>query len=420
MRELPGKVSGLDPIAVVESAYRLDEPSAWLNAMAQAARLDLDYGYGAQACVFHWATPNARPSMVAVAGTPPGMADYLRRINDHGPDEKPAQLLLKGPPRLYSFRELATPYGLEDFFLPHPLGDLPPFRDWGSVMITEPGITLLFGGMSAEPLSITAESRRRWSRLAVHVAAAFRLVMRLGGAPVGRVDAVLEPDGRCAHAEGDARARSARDALRSAARRIDRARGPLRRRDGTSALELWRGLVDGRWSLVDRFESDGRRYVVALRNDRRLDDPRALTPRQRQVAHLVASGYSNKDIAYDLGLSSSVVSTHVAAVLRRLGFRRREELVAAFPAGDMSATTAAIGDDTIAVASKPAEPLPIDGLSPAEQEIMAEVVRGRSDREIANRRGVAPRTVANQLRSVFRKLGVQSRVELVAKVGRGR
>ena len=51
-------------------------------------------------------------------------------------------------------------------------------------------------------------------------------------------------------------------------------------------------------------------------------------------------------------------------------------------------------------------------LSPAEQAVAAASLQGLSTREIARRRSTSPRTVANQLASVFQKLGVHSRSEL--------
>lgn len=51
-------------------------------------------------------------------------------------------------------------------------------------------------------------------------------------------------------------------------------------------------------------------------------------------------------------------------------------------------------------------------VSEAETATLALVLQGKSNREIALERGVAERTVANQLASAFRKLGVSSRYEL--------
>jgi DNA-binding CsgD family transcriptional regulator len=48
-----------------------------------------------------------------------------------------------------------------------------------------------------------------------------------------------------------------------------------------------------------------------------------LTPRERQVALLVADRHTNPEIAQRLGLSSKTVAHHVAAVFERLGLRAR-------------------------------------------------------------------------------------------------
>lgn len=54
------------------------------------------------------------------------------------------------------------------------------------------------------------------------------------------------------------------------------------------------------------------------------------------------------------------------------------------------------------------------GVTAAERVVLGLVVAGLSNAEIAARRGVSPRTVANQITSLFRKLGVHSRLELQA------
>jgi DNA-binding CsgD family transcriptional regulator len=60
-------------------------------------------------------------------------------------------------------------------------------------------------------------------------------------------------------------------------------------------------------------------------------------------------------------------------------------------------------------------------LSPAEREVVLAVLDGASNTAIAQRRGTSERTVANQLASIFRKLGASSRLDLVRTVvGRAR
>jgi DNA-binding CsgD family transcriptional regulator len=56
------------------------------------------------------------------------------------------------------------------------------------------------------------------------------------------------------------------------------------------------------------------------------------------------------------------------------------------------------------------------GVTAAERVVLGLAVAGLSNWEIAATRRVSPHTVANQLASVFRKLGVRSRLELQAWV----
>jgi DNA-binding CsgD family transcriptional regulator len=114
--------------------------------------------------------------------------------------------------------------------------------------------------------------------------------------------------------------------MRDAAVAIDRARGKLRRVDVDEALGEWKGLVDGRWSLVDKFDRDGKRFVLARRNEPGVRTLSPLSDRERQVVAYVALGHSNKLIAYELGIADSTVRVLVARAARKLGARTREEL----------------------------------------------------------------------------------------------
>ncbi len=167
-------------------------------------------------------------------------------------------------------------------------------------------------------------------RIAAHISAGFRLYCKLGAASrrdaTAGAEAILESSGKVVHASGAATPRSTRDALRAAVRAEDRARGPLRRRAPDEAIEAWRGLVAGRWTLIDHFEGDGRRYFVVHRNDPEAPDPRALTLRERQIVGYVALGQSNKLIAYELGMSPSTVAVHLKRAATKLGVRSRAEL----------------------------------------------------------------------------------------------
>ncbi|MFZ0905967.1 MAG: helix-turn-helix transcriptional regulator, partial [Mycobacterium sp.] len=54
-------------------------------------------------------------------------------------------------------------------------------------------------------------------------------------------------------------------------------------------------------------------------------DPHGLTSRQRDILELLAVGHSDADIANALGISPRTVSTHVGAILTKLGVHNRTQ-----------------------------------------------------------------------------------------------
>jgi DNA-binding CsgD family transcriptional regulator len=56
--------------------------------------------------------------------------------------------------------------------------------------------------------------------------------------------------------------------------------------------------------------------------------PAALSPREREIAHMVARGYPNKTIAAVLDISSWTVASHLRRVFSKLGVSSRAAMVA--------------------------------------------------------------------------------------------
>ncbi|HVU01523.1 MAG TPA: LuxR C-terminal-related transcriptional regulator [Polyangiaceae bacterium] len=81
----------------------------------------------------------------------------------------------------------------------------------------------------------------------------------------------------------------------------------------------------------------------------------------------------------------------------------------------LSASRFHVGPSEYAVLALPvaSAALPTE-LTPVEREVLSVLVLGIKNRDIAARRGTSDRTVANQVQSIFRKLGVHSRAELSA------
>jgi DNA-binding NarL/FixJ family response regulator len=57
-------------------------------------------------------------------------------------------------------------------------------------------------------------------------------------------------------------------------------------------------------------------------------------------------------------------------------------------------------------------------LTPSEREVVSHLLCGSTNQDIAQQRGTSARTIANQVQAIFRKLHVQSRVELAIELQR--
>lgn len=81
---------------------------------------------------------------------------------------------------------------------------------------------------------------------------------------------------------------------------------------------------------AEPLSADGRTALATLRQalGASASPLERLTPRQRQVASLLAQGVSNRGIALVLGLREGTAKLHVATVLNRLGVDSREAVAA--------------------------------------------------------------------------------------------
>ena len=331
MRGDPAR-GGANPIDVIEAAYKLHlDDRAWLREIAAAVRPLLDGGYGVWAYYFDMARPAAEwLDGVVMLGARQTEIQAAKRMSIASQDRIVETTHVVIEP-LQSSLEAARAAGLGDARAHARYGELLKTIgacDYLAFRTVEPGGK----GVAIAAAQRTAwlpdrKMRRLWARVAGHVGSARRLRAALAvKSEDPAVDAVLKPDGRLDHAETRA-AVNARDALRAAVLDQERARSSLRRRDPEAATEGWQALVSGQWSLVDRFERGGRRYLVAHRNAPEFADLRALTARECAVVHLAALGKSNKLIAYELGVSESGVSSHLHAAMRKLGMTSRSDLI---------------------------------------------------------------------------------------------
>ncbi len=185
--------------------------------------------------------------------------------------------------------------------------------------------------------TLSGHNADRWQMLAAHFDSGHRLRQGLSAQNVGRepvtelphdAEAIFDANSlRITDAVGRAQEPTAAKQLREAAVAVDHARGKMRDIDPENSLQIWKALVRGRWSMVDWFDTDGRRFVLALPNSPHIADPRGLSERESQVVDYVALGQTNKLIAYRLGLSRSHVSMLLRGAMRKLNVQTRAQLI---------------------------------------------------------------------------------------------
>lgn len=300
-----------DPIAVLEASYRrADDLEGWFRAVVTSISPALDRGLGM--CGYTVDLAARRIDQFFDFGAHPGARAFIE--DGASRPERFAAIQAVDPAGLYSSNEvfgvIAHPRGEDSLALSIPSGEA-SLR----VIIVE----------SPRHEVIEPEARLLWGRIALHLAAGARVQRHAGTVDDPEVEAVLAPDGRLLHSIDDIDV-DERAQLRALALEIERLRS---RRDAGAddALEIWQGLLLGRWSLVDQFDTDGRRFLVARRNDPDPPGPRTLTRRQRQVAFYAGLGMANPQIAYALGLPEPTIAAELAAALAHLGLRSRGELV---------------------------------------------------------------------------------------------
>lgn len=406
-----------DPIALIERAYELDRPDGdWLARLVDAAAPGLGNAIGTSGTLWDLSTTGGPVTPLACASTQPELltldsiiygeiGDAAPQYYTHVPTFSTASALQGDAVVERILRRCSAALGQE-------------LRDISGILVGDGRRTgVAITAFAAAQLRFTERHQRRFHRLALHIGAALRLRASAREGVWRAPDAVLDALGRTIHAEPAAQSKSARDALAEAVRAIDRARGALRRRAPDEAIDLWRALVAGRWTVVDWIDSDGRRLLVAHVNAIGARDPRSLSERERQVAEFLMHGRSNSEISYALGLGTGTVSRIARIALRKLGRARRADLARIFGAPELRA--ASVGEDAALVV--------IDGadrsgalwqlLTRSEYAVVRRALEGASNGDIARERGRAERTVANQLATVYARFGVRGRVELAALLG---
>ena len=320
-----------DPIGIVEAAYRVDEDEdTWLSRIRASTSTLVPMS-------------SLRASLSLIYRAPTATSLTVDRVSANGIDAtKASEALMQDASE--------DPQYVRDSLLSRPCDfvSVVPGSErqagWQAVRANL-GIVdgLAVNGFDAAGLGVISlllvsrrpqlptATRATLARVAAHVVAGLRLRRRLASAEdrLADADAVLSVSGDVAHATGAARLEESRQSLRLAARALDRARGPRRRSESDRAVLDWKVLVEHRWSLLDHFDRDGKRYLLACRNAPSAPASALLSPRERQVVLLAVRGHSNKLIGYELGITTSTVGVLLGRAAARLGVKSRAALIAA-------------------------------------------------------------------------------------------
>jgi DNA-binding CsgD family transcriptional regulator len=311
-----------DIIAALDAAFDIDtSDDAWLARVAETLAPLVNDGLGTASYVVRRSSP-ARPHILRADDA--WHIDLLHRVHAHATSDEMARTYdastgvdsLSGlfGPRFFSSSSITR------WILGSGLADS------AAIQIGLGDRRLIVCNALREVAVLPQAMKRFGLTLSSRIEEAYRLREHLKES-AARPVAVLTPDAKVVHAEGPVRSRTAREALQHAVIEGEKARASLRSTDPARAVELFEGLVTGRLTIVERFESDGRRYLVGYENPKAVAAIRALTPREREILERVARGEPVKQIAFDLDLTPAAVGAYLHTARRKTGLRSRAELV---------------------------------------------------------------------------------------------
>lgn len=319
---------------LIEHAYRLDvDEQDWFAGLARHASLLVPSSTGAMAYSFDASTPSRGVSVPTwqVHDLPKRFAEATIKLNASTTPEDAVRFYHRGVIcGTVSERFASTGARIEDNETYAASVGRHGFPDTFGLTASSPTLRgVVINSPLPKKLTLRRQVKDLWCRIGVHLQAAYRLRSLLETGEL-EAEAVIDPRRGVVHADGEACEKDRCERLRAAVRRVDAERSRSGSRDPDAALAFWNGLVDGRWSLVEQFESDGRRFFLAYPNMHGIDNPRVLTQRERAVVAHAVQGDSNKWIAYQLGIREGTVAKHLSSSLRKLGLSHRNQLIWTF------------------------------------------------------------------------------------------
>ena len=191
------------------------------------------------------------------------------------------------------------------------------------------------------------------------------------------------------------------------------------------ANALWKELTEQRYKILGSTLS-GARCIFELSENLGAPIPTAQCGVRTERLRQLLTGELQKSMAMTRDLSVTTIASSCGDVLAAMGLPRRLRQVpyllvrAAHVDAGLSLPPCEVwrdGDRHFVGVPRP-ELLLESILSPCELSVIGLMLEGVSNRGIAQRRGVAVRTVANQVASVFRKTEVSGRIALLCALVR--
>jgi DNA-binding NarL/FixJ family response regulator len=190
------------------------------------------------------------------------------------------------------------------------------------------------------------------------------------------------------------------------------------------ALSIWQELVVGRARIHSAYSSEKREYIELVR----ASGP-PLPARSLALVERVILGESPKAIAYDAQTALSSTWNQMQRAIHGLGLRTQLRALPAMLFGLVSAARDLVRPSDLDLrVSSDAEGQPRlvsmarcdEGLEAvlthSECQVVRCLIEGCCYTQIASARRTSVRTIANQIASAYRKLGVSGRTELLRQL----
>lgn len=186
----------------------------------------------------------------------------------------------------------------------------------------------------------------------------------------------------------------------------------LVRHQAVDPAEAWRTLMRGGWTVAEHVVGQSANTIVAQFASTQ-GERETVGAEEIRLAVDRALGGSIKVLSSQTGWTYSAVAQRIASVMRKLRFCSQAQLVALLNLPSLTATRIRSGSADYLIVTYPAPRWSLPScLSRTEKSVVLDLVAGASQQTIARRRGTSPRTVANQVASIYSKLKVHSRIEL--------